>query len=186
MNCYPGLRKELEPQGVSHYFTFGNVPAPLTIYKDVYKLGPGEYLTHHNGTTTLRRYWEPRFHGTNDLSEGEIKERLYYELAKAVELRLVSDVPLGAFLSGGIDSSIIVALMARHSAKPVKTFSIGFKDADLFDETRYAREVAELNHTDHHEFKLTYADMVNVLDFYTFRKVISGVFQKNKYFLSFV
>jgi asparagine synthase (glutamine-hydrolysing) len=88
------------------------------------------------------------------------KERLREMLIASVGRRLIADVPLGAFLSGGLDSSILVALMARQSSRPVKTFSIGYEDLPLFDETRYAREVARFNHTDHYEFKLGYKDIL--------------------------
>ena len=89
------------------------------------------------------------------------KENLYKRMEASVQKRLVSDVQLGAFLSGGIDSSLIVGLMARNSEKPVKTFSIGYKDMPLFDETKYAREVAKFNKTEHYEFKLTYKDILD-------------------------
>jgi asparagine synthase (glutamine-hydrolysing) len=95
--------------------------------------------------------------------EGFYKKRLLESMSEAVSMRMIADVPLGAFLSGGIDSSIIVALMANHAKEPVKTFSIGFKDNKLFDETRYAREVSNRFNTEHHEFKLTYRDMLDVL-----------------------
>jgi len=91
----------------------------------------------------------------------QCKERLRELLEASVGRRLIADVPLGAFLSGGIDSSIIVALMARQSSRPVKTFCIGYEDLPSFDETRYAREVARFNHTEHHEFKLGYRDILD-------------------------
>ena len=118
----------------------------------------------------VEQYWDiPHSFPEKDNKENAIeKDTDYYKkmlfglIEDSVKMRMISDVPLGAFLSGGIDSSIIVGLMARNSSKPVKTFSIGYEDLELFDETRYAREVAQLNHTEHYEFKLTYKDILDV------------------------
>jgi asparagine synthase (glutamine-hydrolysing) len=131
---------------------------------------PGSYLVAKKGGISVETYWdipvgteqrENRLTGGAPLEETrDFKQRLYALLEGAVKRRLISDVPLGAFLSGGIDSSIIVALMARNSSRPVKTFSIGYKDLPSFDETKYAREVARFNKTEHQEFKLGYKDIL--------------------------
>ncbi|MEW6670464.1 MAG: asparagine synthase (glutamine-hydrolyzing) [Thermodesulfobacteriota bacterium] len=167
--CDPLVPKELDVEALQLYLAFNYIPAPYTIFKGIRKLAPGCFLVLKDQRLTVERYWDisPR----DDLAEEgaafndqleSFKGLLFRTLSQAVEKRLIADVPLGAFLSGGIDSSVIVALMSRYSSKPVQTFSIGFKDASLYDETRYAREVACLYRTDHHEFKLTHRDMLDV------------------------
>jgi len=164
------ISKELDDEALFLYLTFNYVPAPHTIYKGIKKLEPGHWLVIQNGKLEIEKYWDTPYTteaGISSLSfneqERNFKKRLFESLNDAVSDRMIADVPLGAFLSGGIDSSIIVALMARHSSKPIKTFSIGFKNDGLFDETHYAREVAKLYGTDHHEFQLTSKDMLDVL-----------------------
>jgi asparagine synthase (glutamine-hydrolysing) len=166
----PLISKDLDYEALQLYLTFNYVPAPYTIFKGIRKLKPGQYLILQDQKLELIEYWDTPQTADSDKSvapsavqEDTYKGMLFNCLEDAVQSRMIADVPLGAFLSGGIDSSIIVALMARHASEPVKTFSIGFEDADLYDETRYAREVAELNKTDHHEFKLSYKDMLAAL-----------------------
>jgi len=165
----PDVSKEIDWISLDLYLTFNYIPAPKTIFKNLQKLEPAHYLLAENETVVTKKYWDI---STNSeqlrdklINEGEriafYKKRLYELIDKSVRRRLISDVPLGAFLSGGVDSSIIVALMARNSVIPVKTFSIGYKDLPLFDETKYAREVAKFNKTEHHEFKLSYKDILN-------------------------
>jgi len=134
------------------YFHFGYIPYPLTAFVDIQKLPPGHALELENGNVKVKQYWDIPTYGTHEpRSEAECLEELEARLAEAVRIRLIADVPLGALLSGGTDSSIVVALMARASSKPVETFSIGFGSED-FDERRYARLVAERFGTNHHEF----------------------------------
>lgn len=166
----PSIPKKLDLQALNLYLAFSYIPAPRTIYEGIQKLPPGHSLTLQGGTLTVQSYWDTPENIDSELSLGRFVdqketycEKLYEVLSDAVQSRMIADVPLGAFLSGGIDSSVIVALMARQSDRPVKTFSIGFKDVPQYDETRYAREVAGLYRTDHHEFKLTFQDMINVL-----------------------
>jgi asparagine synthase (glutamine-hydrolysing) len=138
-------------QAVNQYLTLGFVPDPLVIVKEVQKLPPGHLLVCREGHFELKKYWElPWPRESNVPSEDECSERLKELLTEAVKLRLVSDVPLGAFLSGGLDSSTVVGLMAGLSNRPVKTFSIGFAESD-FSELGYARKVAKHYGTDHHE-----------------------------------
>jgi asparagine synthase (glutamine-hydrolysing) len=133
------------------YMYFGYVPDPLTAFTTIQKLPPGHLLEFENGKITVRQYWDlPQYSTHPPRSEEECLEEMEHRLAEAVRIRLISEVPLGALLSGGTDSSTVVALMARASSKPVKTFAIGFRNQE-FNEAPYARMVAEKFGTDHHE-----------------------------------
>ena len=145
---------EVDLEGLLQYFYFGYIPDPHTAFQSIRKLPAGHLLEFRNGEMRIRRYWDLPAYGTHPpISEDECVEELERRLEEAVRIRLISDVPLGALLSGGVDSSIIVALMARASAKPVKTFSVGFRE-EQFNEAEYARTVAERFGTDHHELVL--------------------------------
>ena len=145
---------EVDPEGLLQYFYFGYIPDPLTIFRQIHKLPAAHLAEFRNGEIEVRQYWDLPEYGTHPaISEEECLEQLEKRLQEAVRIRLISDVPLGALLSGGVDSSIVVALMARESAKPVQTFSIGFKE-EKFNEAEYARKVAERFGTDHHELVL--------------------------------
>jgi len=150
----PGLDRSMDPRAVEDYFTFGYVPEPATIYQSVRKLEPGAMLLLERGAKPPepQRYWDLSFASAASdgrLSTADIEAELIARLGKSVEQMMVADVPLGAFLSGGVDSSAVVALMADLSDKPVKTCSIGFSEA-RFDESSFAAEVAKLKATDHH------------------------------------
>jgi asparagine synthase (glutamine-hydrolysing) len=160
--CYPGASKELDSEATYHYCCFRYVPSPLTIFKDIFKLDPAHYLTYHDRKLVKKEYWKLQFKDKMNVSENDIAERLYLELRKAVKYRLLSDVPLGAFLSGGIDSSIMVALMTQLSNAPVKTFSIGLED-EKSSELPFARAVAERYETEHYELMAS-PDAVDLLD----------------------
>lgn len=144
--------QEIDPGGLQSYFCFGYIPDPQTAFKAIRKLPPGHILEFSDGNLRLRPYWDlPQF-GTGQFdSEEEALRQLEAHLREAVRIRLISDVPLGALLSGGVDSSVVVALMAQLSSAPVKTFSIGFRDQH-FNETEHARLVAQTFGTQHHEF----------------------------------
>jgi asparagine synthase (glutamine-hydrolysing) len=146
--------REIDPDAVNSYLSFLCVPDPISIYRGVRKLPAGHTLTLHGGRATLRRYWDVTFRDEGGVREEEWEERLLELLREAVRIRLVADVPLGAFLSGGIDSSTVVALMAGLMSQPVKTFSIGFSER-AFDETSDARLVAAHLGTDHTELILS-------------------------------
>lgn len=137
------------------YLSYGYIPAPHTAYQGVFKLPPAHWLTVDIKPDGFRlqqaRYWSLAYEPKQQLSEPEAREQIRAKLTEAVRLRMISDVPLGAFLSGGIDSSIVVGLMAQQSAQPVKTFSIGFDEA-AYNETDHARRIAEKWQTTHHEF----------------------------------
>jgi asparagine synthase (glutamine-hydrolysing) len=141
-------------EALLQYMYFGYVPDPITAFLPIKKLPPGHLLEFEAGEVGVRQYWDLPEYGTHQpRSEEECLEELEWRLAEAVRIRLISDVPLGALLSGGTDSSTVVALMARASSKPVKTFSIGFSHDD-FNEAHYARIVAKRFGTEHHELVL--------------------------------
>jgi asparagine synthase (glutamine-hydrolysing) len=148
---HPDVSREVNYEAIHHYLSFICVPAPLTAYRQIRKLEPGHSLLWKNGEIELRRYWQIDFSKKISISEEEAGEQVVNLLRDAVRVRLMSEVPLGAFLSGGIDSSAIVALMAQESSEKVKTFSIGFEEQD-FSELHHARRVAEYVGSDHHEF----------------------------------
>ena len=162
---HPEFRGETDVEALDAYLTFGYVPDPLTIFRGVHKLPPGHHLTFKDGVVEVQPYWDfPYAEPQNQpfRNEAECLEELRALLDEAVRIRMVADVPLGAFLSGGIDSSTVVGLMARHSERPVKTFSIGFHE-DSYNELKYARLAALKFGTDHHEFIVT-PEICNVVD----------------------
>jgi len=149
---HPDISREINREAIHHYLTFMCVPAPLTAYRDIHKLEPGHTLRYtREGEIKTERYWQPDFSQKTKMSEEEAGERVVEILREAVRVRLMSEVPLGAFLSGGVDSSAVVALMSEVSSTPVKTFSIGFEEQD-FSELHHARRVAEHVGAEHHEF----------------------------------
>lgn len=157
------LRREIDIDALDAYLTFGYVPEENCILKNVSKLLPGHYLIFKAGQIKTEKYWDFDYtEPQNVKTEGEYVEILREKIREAVNIRLISEVPLGAFLSGGVDSSTIVAMMSQSSDSPVKTFSIGFKE-DSFDELKYARIAAKQFGTDHHEFIVT-PDLFDLVD----------------------
>ena len=157
---------EVNAQGLLEYLYYGYVPDPITAFTGIQKLPPGHLLEFEEGKIQIREYWDlPEYNTHVPKSEEECLEELEHRLLEATRIRLISDVPLGAFLSGGTDSSTIVALMARASSGPVKTFSIGFTKDD-FNEAEYARVVARKFGTDHHEMILE-PDVVETVEHLT-------------------
>jgi asparagine synthase (glutamine-hydrolysing) len=149
--AHPDLPRRIDPCAVEDYLAYGYVPDPKTIYRDARKLPPGHSLAWRVGQAAPRqeRYWQLRFAARQRLSVQRAAEELLERLEEAVALRLVADVPLGAFLSGGVDSSAVVAMMRRRATTPVDTCSIGFAEHD-HDESAFARQVAEACGTRHH------------------------------------
>ncbi len=149
----PEYQKEPDYVAIHHYLTLQYVPAPLTGFVGIKKLEPAHFLRFDLKTKTLRkeRYWKLDYSKKLRLSETEWKKRILHKLDESVRLRMISDVPIGAFLSGGVDSSAIVALMAKNSPTPIKTFSIGFEE-EKYNELKYAKIIAEKFKTDHTEF----------------------------------
>ncbi len=148
---HPRVSRDVDFEAIHHYLSFICVPAPLTAYRAIRKLEPGHWLLWRDGEIKTERYWQLDFSKKQKISEEEAGERTVELLREAVRVRLMSEVPLGAFLSGGIDSSAVVALMAQESSEKIKTFSIGFDEQD-FSELHHARRVAEHVGADHHEF----------------------------------
>ncbi|MBM4340292.1 MAG: asparagine synthase (glutamine-hydrolyzing) [Deltaproteobacteria bacterium] len=160
----PTIEKRVSGYAIHDYLTYQYVPSPDTIFEGIKKLPPAHYLLYdHNKGIRIERYWRLHFNekNRNDSDLGELQDRIRTGLEESVKLRLISDVPLGAFLSGGIDSSLIVGIMAMLSGKPVKTFSIGFEEKD-FDELDYARIVSNHFSTEHHEF-IVQPDAIEIL-----------------------
>jgi len=148
--AHPEFRRELDPFAIEEYFALGYVPEPRTIFTGAHKLPPAHTLTLRRGKPVPepREYWDVRFTLDNPIGEREAEAELVDRLRESVRLRMISEVPLGAFLSGGVDSSAVVAMMAGASADPVNTCSISFSDP-AFDESRYAQQVADRYRTRH-------------------------------------
>lgn len=159
---YPEIKKEIDMEALNDYFTYQAVPSPETIFKKIKKLPPAHYLIWKNGNLKIEKYWDVNFTRKIKLKdEIEYQELLWEKLKEATKIRMIADVPLGAFLSGGIDSSTIVGLMSEISPYPVKTFSIGF-DVEKYSEIKYARKVAERFKTEHYEFMVK-PDVIEIL-----------------------
>jgi asparagine synthase (glutamine-hydrolysing) len=148
--AHGGLSRDIDPRAVEEYFALGYVPEPRTVFTSALKLAPGHTLCLRRGARAAepRRYWDVRFTGSNPISAEDAQEELVARLKESVKLRMISEVPLGAFLSGGVDSSAVVAMMSSHSGDPVNTCSISFDDP-AFDEARFARQVADRYGTRH-------------------------------------
>ncbi|HWN82253.1 MAG TPA: asparagine synthase (glutamine-hydrolyzing), partial [Candidatus Udaeobacter sp.] len=150
---HPAVERRLSPAGLNHFLTYLYVPAPLTIFAGIEELEPAHRMVIENGAIKLERYWDLSYQVNNERSDADTIAGFRSLLDESVAMRMVADVPLGAFLSGGIDSGAVVALMSRHASGPVKTFSIGYEDGgEHFDERPFARAVATQYRTDHHEF----------------------------------
>jgi len=179
----PDIPRNIDRQALELYLTLNYIPAPYTIFQNIKKLNPGSCLTFQGGQLRETVYWQlgagreiqgatgeekalgvetPPMHPWTG-NEAEARHHLFTTLSESVRSQMIADVPLGAFLSGGIDSSIIVALMARSSPRPVQTFTIGYTDMPMYDERAYARAVADMYATDHHEILLTSQDMISVV-----------------------
>lgn len=160
---HPGYKRDINYEGVYHYFTFKNIPAPLTAFKGIYSLLPGEMLTFKNGEIMKRRWWKIDFTEKEGYTEDYVKNRLLDLLEDSTKLRMRTDVPFGAYLSGGVDSSSIVALMTRFSSKPIKTFSLGYEDelenkeSDLY----FARMISRQFGTEHYEYIMSCRELID-------------------------
>jgi asparagine synthase (glutamine-hydrolysing) len=163
----PDIPRELNPRGLANFLAFGHAVAPDTIYKHIYKLLPGHYLIVQDGRTETAEYWdvgnEPQISPGSVLSEEQYAEKILTLFDDSVQRRMIADVPVGAFLSGGVDSSAIVALMKRHATGPVKTFSLGFDIGGGYNELSDAGVVAQYFGTEHHELHVQDVDLVHTL-----------------------
>lgn len=173
--AHPAMERDIDPMAMYHYLTFLTTPAPMTMFRGIYKLPAGHYLQMNaNGSLSTCKYWDAvpgrgiRRDELQGLSDMELED-FYVEgirgrLTDAVRKRMMSDVPVGVFLSGGVDSSTNVALMSAASDRPVNTFTVGFKDFDHLNELDHARSIAEKFGTNHHEVMIDENDMVGYLD----------------------
>lgn len=158
----PGVSKDMDLEALDLYMTLQYIPSPRTIFQSIKKLPPAHMLVWDGKNVEIRRYWDLSWkHSPSLLTQDEARQILLQKLKESIRLRMVSDVPLGAFLSGGIDSSCVVALMSEMSSRPVKTFTIGFEEQN-FSELRFAREVAQAYGCDHHEIMVR-PEMAEVL-----------------------
>jgi asparagine synthase (glutamine-hydrolysing) len=173
--AHPAVRRDVEPMAMYHYLSFITTPAPFTMFKGIYKMPAGWHMTiRKNGKISAKRYWDavPGKGFDREAIRGldeEKRDRFYIDgirsrLTSAVEKRMMSDVPFGVFLSGGVDSSTNVALMSRYTDQPLNTFSIGFRDHTELNELQYADLVAKKFKTKHHEVLIEESDMVGYLD----------------------
>jgi asparagine synthase (glutamine-hydrolysing) len=156
--AYPSVRREVDPVALDLYLSLEYIPAPHSIFKNIFKLPAGHFLSFYRGRIDLRKYWDIEPDPEKDEAVrrrplDSLMDELYARLKESVRLRLISDVPLGAFLSGGIDSSTVVGLMRELGASPLRTFSIGFADAS-YNELEHARRIAHRFETAHEEFIL--------------------------------
>jgi len=161
----PGVSREVEPRALAAYLELGYVPAPLSIFRGIHKMPIASLLKVAPSGHSLTSYWQPSSRVDTRVSVAEWTERVRARLEESVRMQMVSDVPIGAFLSGGVDSSAVLAFMARHSSSPVKTYSIGFDGGAaerFYNELDYARVVAQRFGTDHHEI-LVRPDVVHLL-----------------------
>jgi asparagine synthase (glutamine-hydrolysing) len=163
----PSIPREVNSRGLSNFLAFGHALAPDTIYRNILKLLPGHYLIARGEHVQTTQYWdvgdEPQLAEGERLSEAEYADRILALLDDSVRRRMIADVPVGAFLSGGVDSSAVVALMKRHATGPVKTFSLGFSIGGAYNELSDARRVATFLGTEHHELQVSHVDMIETL-----------------------
>ncbi len=159
---FDSINKELDYEALSDYLSYLYIPAPKTIFRYIKKLPAGHWLLYQNDELKIQKYWDISFDNTLELKEDQWINGLYDHLEQSVQMRLMSEVPLGAFLSGGIDSSIVVAIMSILNSLSVITNSIGFTDSK-FNELEYAKETSDYFHTDHHQYVVT-PNSVEILD----------------------
>ncbi len=161
---YPGINREIDHNGLDYFLSLEYIPAPFSIFNDIKKLPAGHILTYQHSKLTIKKYWEVEKKFFSDDIE-ELKEIFLSLLKESVKMRMISDVPLGAFLSGGIDSSAIVATMAGLSERKIKTFSIGFEEKS-YSELQYSKIISDKFGTDHYTKSLS-PDINGLVDFLT-------------------
>jgi len=160
----PWIKPKLDEHAFYHFLTFNMLPPPMTMFQDIHKLEPGTHLRiGKNGTIRKVTYWEVAPSDLHEESEEALTSKTFEHLQRAVQYRMVSDVPVGAFLSGGVDSSAIVALMSKEVSQPVKTYSIGFENQPNYDELKYARQVSKMFNTEHFEKTVTEKEIIDLV-----------------------
>jgi len=170
LKAHPSFQEHIDKESLNLYFRYNYIPSPYSIYKNIYKLSPGSVLTLHQGEKKykVRKYWSILNTAIQSISnlltntEDELVGELDNLIRKSIKQKMLADVHLGAFLSGGIDSSVVVSIMQSLSSKPIKTFTIGFED-EAFDEAKDARLIAKYLGTDHHELYVTPQDVIDVI-----------------------
>ena len=159
----PWISATPDEEALYHFLTFNQLPAPFTLFKGIKKLAPGHYLKISRASIDEVKYWEINPEDLTNLNGDEVADRLYETLKEAVNKRMVSDVPVGAFLSGGVDSSAVVALMSNMGGRKVSTYSVGFNGMTSYDEREAAETVARRYSTDHHEVTVSSAEIAATL-----------------------
>lgn len=160
----PWIKSEPDEEALYHFLTFNQLPPPFTMFKGIQKLGPSEYLLINRNGITREHYWEPRIDDLSEVNEGEVTEQVLESLRQSVKYRMVADVPVGAFLSGGVDSSAVVALMRENSDQSIKTYSVGFDGQPDYDERKHAEKISALFRTEHYEKIVKPDDIAGHLD----------------------
>lgn len=156
----PWIKRELDEKALYHFLTFNILPPPLTMFKNIFKFHPGHKMAvNKSGIKNYEPYWEIEYTDLTNDSEASLENKIFDGLTKSVDYRMVADVPVGAFLSGGVDSSAVVALMSRVASSPVKTYSIGFENQPGYDELIHAQKISKSFNTEHYEKIVTAADM---------------------------
>lgn len=160
----PWIKRELNEEALYHFLTFNFVPAPMTMFKDIFKFEPAhKMLITKNGIKDYSPYWDIDYKNLEGQKESYFENEILNSFRKSVKYRMVSDVPVGAFLSGGVDSSAVVAMMSQMSSIPIKTYSIGFDGQPDYDELKYAENISNLFNTDHYEKIVSRNDMEDFL-----------------------
>ncbi len=163
---HPDYSKEVNTEAIFHYFSFKNIPSPLTAFQGIFCLLPGEVLDYSRGNISKRKWWKVTFKENEGLNEAQTKDTIISLLEDSVRIRTECDVSFGAYLSGGLDSSLIVSIMAQISDQPIKTFSLGYtdnlknKETDLY----FARKVSRQFQTDHHEYIISSKELVDDIE----------------------
>jgi asparagine synthase (glutamine-hydrolysing) len=159
----PWIKNEPDEEALYHFLTFNQLPPPFTLFKGIQKLGPSEFLLVNNGISR-QHYWEPQIKDLSKLKEEDAAGQVLESLRESVKYRMVSDVPVGAFLSGGVDSSAVVALMRENSDQSIKTYSVGFDGQPDYDERKHAEKISALFQTEHYEKIVKPEDIAGHLD----------------------
>jgi len=159
----PWMQASPDEEALYHFLTFNQLPPPFTLFKGIRKLAPGHYLKISRSSIEEVKFWEITPEDLTSLNRNEVADRLYDTLEAAVNKRMVSDVPIGAFLSGGVDSSAVVAFMSNIGGRKVTTYSVGFDGMESYDEREAARSIASRYATDHHEISVSAAEIAGTL-----------------------